>query len=105
MRERRAAKQPERIGNVLAELMARCGYARQQADQALQKAWRAAVGDLAAQWTRVGPLRRGMLEVTVANSVLLQELSFQKTTLLDALAKKLPDHKIRDLRLRSGTVE
>jgi predicted nucleic acid-binding Zn ribbon protein len=105
MRERRTAKQPERIGNVLAELMAQCGYARQQADQALQDAWQAAAGDLATRFTRVGPLRRGMLEVTVANSVLLQELSFQKQGLLEALAKKLPDHHIRGLRLRTGCVE
>jgi len=105
MSERRAAKQPERIGNVLAELMARCGFAGQQANEALQQAWRAAAGDLAARWSRVGTVRRGVLEVTVGNSVLLQELSFQKAALLEALARELPDHRIRDLRLRTGCVQ
>jgi hypothetical protein len=44
------------------------------------------------------------LEVFVANSVVLQELTFRKADLLRKLAEKLPQFKIRDLRFRSGAV-
>jgi hypothetical protein len=43
--------------------------------------------------------------VTVANSTLVQELSFQKPALLESLASLLPDEPIRDLRFRVGPVE
>ena len=60
--------------------------------------------NLAAEYTRVGMLRRGKLEVTVANSMLVQELTFQKPDLLKALRERLPDETIRDLRFRVGAV-
>lgn len=95
---------PQRVGNVLAELMARYGIARVQSTQALEAAWRSAAGELLGQYTRVGTLRRGKLEVITANSTLVQELSFQKTSLLAALAKALPDERINDLRFRVGPI-
>ena len=47
---------------------------------AYDAAWREAAGPLAAKYTRPGQLRRGTLEVVVANSTLVQELGFQKQT-------------------------
>jgi len=91
-------KRPELIGNVLAQLMARRGFARVRSASACEAAWRKAAGEMAARYTRVGGLRRKKLEVTVANSTLVQELSFQKPALLAALAELLPDEKIEDLR-------
>ena len=58
--------------------MARRGSARVQSSEALEAAWRDAAGPLMAKYTRVGQIRRGTLEVLVANSTLLQELGFQK---------------------------
>ena len=95
---------PERIGNILAELMARRGLARVRSSAALEAAWRQAVGDLAACHSRVAGLRRGKLEVIVASSTLVQELSFQKPTILEALTKALPDEPIRGLRFRVGPI-
>ena len=46
-----------------------------------------AAGPLVAKYTRPGQVRRGTLEVVVANSTLMQELGFQKRDLLDALAR------------------
>jgi predicted nucleic acid-binding Zn ribbon protein len=98
------ARGPQHVGNILAQLMARRGYARQQGAAALESAWNRAAGALAAQYTRVGSIRRGALEVIVGNSTIVQELTFQKPTLLVAMAKLLPDEQIKDLRFRVGPI-
>ncbi len=95
---------PQSIATILSELMARRGFARQQATQALEVAWRAAAGNLACQ-TRLGPVRRGKLEIVVSHSTLAQELTFRKPALLMALAQSVPDEKIRDLRFRVASVQ
>ena len=95
---------PQPIGNILAELMARRGFARVSAAETFDAAWREAAGSLAAAYTRVGSVRRGKLEVIVANSTLLQEFVFQKETLVVSLNQQLPDEGIRDLRFRVGAV-
>ena len=84
--------------------MARRGYARQQSASACEDAWREAAGPLASQYTRIGPVRRGALEVIVANSTLVQELGFQKPQLLEALNRLLPEESIKDLRFRVGPI-
>ena len=95
---------PERIANVLAELMARRGYGRVQSTAAYEDAWRQAAGPLLAQHTRVGLLRRGTLEVVVSNSILMQEMTFQKATLVRKLAELLPEEGLRNLRFKMGPV-
>lgn len=96
---------PQKMGDVLAELMARRGYAREQTAANYEAAWREAAGESLALHTRVGLLRRGALEVTVANSVLLQELTFQKQAILGQLSRLLPDERIEKLRFRVGPIE
>ncbi len=96
---------PESIGNVLAELMARRGFARLQSAAALEAAWREAAGELLGRHSRVVGVRRGKLEVIVAHSALLQELTFQKAAILKALTQALPDEPIKDLRFRVGALD
>ncbi len=96
---------PQAISNILAELMARRGFAGVQSAAALEAAWRDAAGPYAAEYSRAGAIRRGKLEVLVANSTLVQELSFQKASLVAALNRSLPDHGIKDLRFRVGPIE
>ena len=103
------ARPPQKIGDILSELMARQGFARVQSGAELAEAWQQAagtleVGPLAAELTRVGALRRGMLEVLVGNSALVQELGFAKQSLLKNLARLLPDLKIKDIRFRVETI-
>ena len=97
-------KGPEAIGDILAQLMARRGFARVRSAEAFQRAWETAAGEMLSRYTRPGAVRRGKLEVTVANSTLVQELSFQKSALLKSLAELLPDENIRDLQFRVGPV-
>jgi predicted nucleic acid-binding Zn ribbon protein len=99
------ARSPQTIGNVLSELMSRRGYARVQGAAANADAWRQAVGPMIAAYTRVGQLRCGTLEVMVANSTLVQELGFQKRTLLKNLAELLPNEGIENLRFRVGNIK
>jgi predicted nucleic acid-binding Zn ribbon protein len=99
------ARGPQTIGNVLSELMARRGYGRIQSAAAYDAAWREAAGPLAAKFTRPGQVRRGTLEIIVANSTLVQELGFQKSALLKCLAESLPDEGIKNIRFRVGNIE
>ena len=95
---------PHRIGDVLAELLARQGYAREQSCQRYVDAWRDAAGEMLAACSRATQVRRGVLEVLVNSSTMIQEIAFQKTALLQRLAAALPEENIRDLRLRIGPV-
>jgi predicted nucleic acid-binding Zn ribbon protein len=101
---RHFARKPKKIGDIVAQLITARGYGRIQADASFGAAWEAAVGPVLAKYTHPGRLRRGVLEVTVANSMAIQELTFQKPQLLTRLQTELPDAKIRDLRFRVGSV-
>jgi predicted nucleic acid-binding Zn ribbon protein len=93
------------IADIMAQLMARKGYARERSAAAYGEAWRAAVGEALGRSTRAGAIRRGALEVFVANSTLMQELTFQKPALLEKLRQLLPDEKLANLRFRVGAIE
>jgi predicted nucleic acid-binding Zn ribbon protein len=95
---------PKPIADILAQLMARRGYAREQSAAAYGEAWQRAVGEPMNKFTQAGLLKRGALEITVANSVLMQELGYRRIELLAKLSQLLPDQNIRDLRFRVGSV-
>ena len=89
------------IGHILGELFARRGLARVRGQEYLQEAWANSVGQPGAKYTRVGSLRRGVLEILVSNSILLQELvGFHRQTLLAKLQEVLGSREVRDLRFR-----
>ncbi len=96
---------PKAIGNILSELLARRGYARVQSGGNCAAAWSEAAGTAIAASSRAGQVRRGVLEVLVANSTVMQELSFEKTRLVARLAELVPEEKIRDLKFRVGTID
>ncbi|MEQ9379725.1 MAG: DUF721 domain-containing protein [Pirellulales bacterium] len=95
---------PRPIGDLLNELFARRGYGRQQANQSYGKAWSEAAGVSLAGKTRVGKVQGGTFEVIAASSTLVQEMTFQKQTLLAQLIERLPDEKITKLKFRVGNV-
>jgi hypothetical protein len=95
--------QPRQIGDVLAQLIARRGYARQQSTAALQSAWEQVAGEFATV-TRAGNLSRGTLEILVSNNLLAQELGFQTDELIARLQKLFPASKINKLRFRVGSI-
>lgn len=102
---RHYARRPKKIADVLAQLISARGYGRIQANADFSAAWNEAAGPALARFTRPGQIRRGQLEVTVANSTTIQELTFQKQSILAALQAELPDASIRDLRFRLGAID
>ncbi len=103
-RRQRYRRQPQRVADVLSGLLARRGYARVQADQYDQQAWRDAVGERFSRESRPGNVRGGILEVIVSNSAVLQELTFQKKKLLKKLAELPSFQQVRDVRFRVGEI-
>jgi len=96
---------PQKIAQVLSELITRRGYARVQATASYDDAWREAVGETLAGFTRVGVVKRGVLEALVANSTMMQEITFQKKNILRELARRVPEERIVDVRLRVGPIQ
>lgn len=95
---------PERLKEVLSRLFTARGWGRRQGRLHLEKAWAAAAGPEHAAHTRVAGIRRGILEVEVNNSVLLQELAqFHKRRLLNTLRSSLAGTTVTDLRFKAGT--
>lgn len=97
-------KAPQRIGETLSVLMARRGYAQLAAAGERDEAWKSAAGERLAAHSRIGSVRGGVVEITVGNSAVLQELTFRKRELVERIVAALPDQKIRDLRFRIGTL-
>ena len=96
---------PQKMADVISLLMARRGYAQQQTAAISQQSWQQAVGKRFSGHTRAGNIRRGVLEVIVRNSAILQELTFQKKQLLKKMAETAGDRKINDLRFRVGAID
>ena len=88
---------------VMGQVMAHRGIAQQQATNELSETWSQIVGVSFAGHTRLGSLKRGVLEIYVANSMISQQLSFRKQKILQQLQEQLPNNKIRDLRFRIGS--
>jgi predicted nucleic acid-binding Zn ribbon protein len=99
-------KGPELLGEVLSRLFTANGWGRKQDRLRLERAWAEAVGPEFAPQTRVGALKRGVLEVDVGNAVLLQELAhYHKRHVLERLRERLPGTKLTDLRFRAGVID
>jgi predicted nucleic acid-binding Zn ribbon protein len=94
---------PEPISEVLSRLFVARGWGRKQDRLRLEAAWATAAGPEAAANTRVGALKRGVLEVEVIGAVLMQELAhFRKRPILQKLREQLPGVTVSDLRFRAG---
>jgi predicted nucleic acid-binding Zn ribbon protein len=96
---------PENLAEILSRLFTARGWGRRSDRLHLERAWEEVAGPTVAPFTRVGALRRGVLEVQVGNAALLSELSgFHKRKLLEQLRRRLPGTPIGDLRFRAGVV-
>jgi hypothetical protein len=97
---------PKPLSDVLGELFATRGLGRLRALKELEDAWNAAVGEPGCRQTKLGEVRRGVLNVTVAHPTLLEELAaFQKAALLAALRQNAPGTSIHDIRFRVGPID
>jgi predicted nucleic acid-binding Zn ribbon protein len=96
--------EPRRIGDVLVDLLAQRGYAQTTSNDDCLVAWQDTAGEL-SQHSLPGALKRGVLQINVRNSAVLQELTFRKQELLAGMRRQLPHHRIADLRFRIGCLD
>jgi hypothetical protein len=97
---------PRPVSDILGELFAARGFGRLRALKELEDAWNAAVGEPGCRQTKLGEVRRGILNVTVAHPALLEELAaFHKPKLLAALRQNASGTVIHDIRFRVGPID
>lgn len=102
---RRFKRRPKRPASILSQLMARKGYGQTKTNDELDETWNAIVGDKWQNKTRVGNVKRGVLEVFVSSAAVNQHLGFQKKKLLVELSKRVPQNKIKDIKFSLGSIE
>jgi hypothetical protein len=94
---------PENLGDILGRLFAARGWGRKSERQKLEAAWAEAAGPQLLKDTRVAVVRRGVMEIEVKSSVLMQELAqFHKRKLLGRLRTLLPSTTLTDLKFKAG---
>ena len=99
-------RSPKKIGNVIAQLVSRRGYAQIHAAGEREEAWQAVAGEQFAAVTRCLSLRRGVFEVLVANSLLMQELTFRKEAIAQRdCSKSCRMPAIKQLKFKVGRID
>ena len=91
---------PQAIGRLVTRLLARTGHDREQSSAGLLDAWQNAAPEALRDASRPGTVRRGVLEVFVTHSALVQEMGFHKRDILAKLAEIVPAEGITDIRCR-----
>jgi len=91
---------PKAIGGLMSRLLARTGYDREQAASGLVDAWQQAVPEHIRAASQPGLVRRGVLEVFVTHSAIVQEMGFHKRQAVTRLAELVPAEGIIDIRCR-----
>ena len=99
---------PRPLSDILGELFTVRGYGRLRARQELENAWNKAVGEPCCHQTRLGEVRRGVLNVTVAHSTLLEELSAFRKSVAEGIALRCtgdnhPRYSVSGWSQSSGT--
>lgn len=104
-RRRFYAGQPKRAADVMAAVLHRRGYGRIMETEELASRWAAAVDPRLRPLTRAVRIYRRRLEVLVANSTVISELTFAKAALLARLNEESTGSPISDIRFRIGEVD
>lgn len=101
---RRYRRKPKRVLDLVNDVISRRGIAAEKSNNQLQNLWDQVVGIDIANQTKAGALRRGILEVIVSNSSLMQELGFSKPDFLEKLNQEIKHGTIKDIRFRIGRI-
>ena len=99
-KRRRYFRRPKRPADLLGQLMARKGFSQQESKNDLSDVWGSLVGESLSGKTRVGLLKRNVLEVYVSSSAVNQQLTFKKAQRLKQLKQQLPKENIKDIRFQ-----
>ena len=94
------ASGPQAIGRLMSRLMSRTGYDREHAAGSLETAWQQVAPESLRGASQPGLVRRGVLEVFVSHSALVQEMGFHKRDVVARLGELVPAEGITDIRCR-----
>jgi hypothetical protein len=97
-------KEPSHGSKLISQLMARKGYGQTQVADHVEQQWQTAVGLSLGQSSRTGNFRRGILEVIVKNSSVMQELMFQKRNIIQRLNAESDRQQISDVKFKIGPI-
>lgn len=103
-RRQRRLPMPKDLSRAVSQFVTRWGIAETQSARELEQAWQDVAGPALAARTRVGAVRRGVCEITVENSSLLQQLIFQQRDILQRLQAQKPHFAITQIRFRVGPI-
>ena len=95
-------REPKHGSKLINQLMARKGYGQTNQATQLQRHWEEAVGNNLAERSSAGKIKAKRLEVTVENSSVLQELTFQKRKIIRKLQTSLKNETLTDLKFKVG---
>lgn len=98
-------REPKHGSRLINQLMARKGYGQTNQASELQQHWNDAVGKNLAGRSSAGAIKGKRLEVTVENSSVLQELTFQKRRIIKKLQNSLKNESLTDLRFKVGPLD
>ena len=97
-------RKPKTAKYLINNIIARRGIAAEKSNQKLQNTWDSIVGMDLANQTKVASVKRGVLEVIVANSSVMQFLSFSKHEYKEQINQQMPNEEILDLRFSIGRI-
>jgi predicted nucleic acid-binding Zn ribbon protein len=104
-RNQTAPRGPKSAANLVGQLLARRGWAQIKWREELDQTWCHVVGERWSAYSAPAELRGGKLFVTVANSIVMQELRYAGDGLLAALRQAMPGLRVEELRFRVGRVQ
>lgn len=98
------ARQPKKIADIIAKTIQRNGIGRVLENEQYQEIVISCVDKAIQQFIQVIGIRRGNLEVVVANSIVMQELTYHKETILKK-TQQISDRKnVTNVRFRIGPI-
>ena len=92
-------RKPKAADNLISQIITKRGIAAEQSNNQLQGIWESIVPADVANQTRVGSVKRKVLEITVSNSGLMQILGFSKTDYLEQINLELGNQNINQLEI------
>ena len=91
--------QAKSVSRILDRLFLEKGYAAEQSRELICEQWELAVGINLSSQSKVGQIRRGVLNVFAANEIVRSELEFQKSKALKCLQTALPAMQIKGVKI------
>lgn len=98
----RFSRRPKAIANVVNKIVVKRGFAETKCSAQLETVWQEVAGKQMAEQTRLGNVRKGVLDVFVKSSSAMQHYSMLKSTLVQNFKNKYPEAGIENIRFKIG---